>query len=113
ALFGGALARDGVYELAAAQDADPVCDVEYLVELVAYEDHGHALTGEQPQDLEEVGCFLRRQHGGGLVEDEDFGATVERLQDLDPLLLPDTDVLDPGVGIDGEVERRRELAHSF
>ena len=33
--------------------------------------------------------LLRRQHGRRLVEDQDVGAAVERLQDLDPLLLPD------------------------
>ena len=38
--------------------------------------------------------LLRRQHGGRLVEDQDLGAAVERLQDLDPLLLADADVLD-------------------
>ena len=36
---------------------------------------------------------LRRQHRRGLVEDEDVGAAVERLQDLDALLLADRDVL--------------------
>ena len=38
--------------------------------------------------------LLRRQHRRRLVEHEDVGVAVERLQDLDPLLLPDRDVLD-------------------
>ena len=40
-------------------------------------------------DLEQLVRLLRRQHGGRLVEDEDVGAAVERLQDLDALLLAD------------------------
>ena len=39
----------------------------------------------------------RRQHAGGLVEDQRLGAAIERLQDLDPLLQPDGKVADDGV----------------
>src|SRR5207253_2567536 len=35
----------------------------------------------------------------------------ERLHDLDALLLADRDAVDPGVRVDGEVERLRELLH--
>ena len=38
--------------------------------------------------------LLRRQDGGRLVQDEDLRPAVERLQDLDALLLGDRDVLD-------------------
>ena len=51
-----------------------------------------------------------RQHRGRLVEDEDVRAPVERLEDLDALLLADRDVLDPRVGVDGEAERSRARA---
>ena len=44
---------------------------------------------ERPQDPEQLGRLLRRQHRGRLVEDEDVGAAIERLQDLDALLLAD------------------------
>jgi hypothetical protein len=53
--------------------------------------------------------LLRRQHRGRLVEDQDVGAAVERLQDLGALLLPDRDVLDERVRVDREVEALREL----
>ena len=46
------------------------------------------------EDAEELDCLLRREHGRRLVEDEDVRAAVERLEDLDPLLLADGDVLD-------------------
>ena len=41
------------------------------------------------QDAEQVVGLGRRQHAGRLVEDQDVGAAVERLQDLDPLLQAD------------------------
>ena len=46
------------------------------------------------EDLEELERLLRRQHRRRLVEDQDVGLAVERLQDLDALLLADGDVVD-------------------
>ena len=48
-----------------------------------------AERGEQLVDL------LRHEHGGRLVEDEDPGAAVEHLEDLDPLALADAEVARP------------------
>ena len=42
----------------------------------------------------------RRQHAGRLVEDQDLGAAIERLEDFDALLQADRQFLDDGVGID-------------
>ena len=44
----------------------------------------------------------RRQHACRLVEDEDVGAAIERLQDFDALLQTDRQLLDDGVRIDLE-----------
>ena len=41
-----------------------------------------------------TGGLLRRQHGGRLVEDQDARVAVERLQDLDPLLLAERELPD-------------------
>ena len=57
--------------------------------------------------------LLRRQHGGRLVEDQDLRAAVERLQDLDPLLLTDRDRRDRVRRVDGEPELLRQLAHAL
>ena len=99
--------------LAAAQHGDAVGDLQHLVELVADEDDRHALAHEVLEDAEELERLLRREHGGRLVEDEDVRAAVERLEDLDALLLADGDVLDARVGIDREVERLGELLHAL
>ena len=55
-----------------------------------------AQVGEQLVDL------LRHQHRGRLVEDEDAGAAVEDLEDLDPLPVADAEVLDQPVGLDAQ-----------
>ncbi len=76
-------------DLAAPDDRDPVGDLEDLVQLVADEDDRVALVGQPTQDREDLLGLLGRQHGRRLVEDEDPGVAVERLQDLDPLLPAD------------------------
>ena len=61
--------------------------------------------GEQLLDL------LGDEHGRRLVQDQDVRAPVEELEDLDPLLLADADVLDPGVGVQGGAEPAGQLPH--
>ena len=103
--FRRALARDGVDRLAPPQNRDPVGDLEHLVQLVRDEDHGQALADERAQDLEELARLLRGQDRRRLVEDQHVRRAVERLQDLDPLLLADADVLHLRRGVDCEVVR--------
>ena len=67
---------------------------EHLVELVRDEEDGEPLGLELAQVVEQLVDLLRHEHGGGLVEDEDPGAAVEDLEDLDPLPLADPEVLD-------------------
>ena len=57
--------------------------------------------------------LLRRQHRGRLVEDQHLRPAVERLEDLDALLLGDGDVLDPRVRVDGEPVALGQLSHAF
>ena len=96
--------------LPAAEHRDPVGDLEHLVQLVRDEDDRHPLGDEAAEDLEELDGLLRRQHGGRLVEDEDVGAAVQRLEDLDALLLTDRDVPDARARVDVEAELIGELA---
>ena len=98
-------------QLAPAQHGDAVGDLEHLVELVADEDDREPLVGQGAEDLEQLARLLGRQHRGRLVEDEDVRLAVERLEDLDALLLPDGDVLDERIRVDREAERPGELLH--
>jgi hypothetical protein len=112
ALLGRARGGLGGDVAPAPQHGHAVRDVEDLVELVGDEDHRRALRGQAAQDRLQLGRLLGRQHRGRLVEDQDLGAAVERLQDLHPLLHADRDVLDEGAGVDGEPEAVGDGAHA-
>ena len=87
---------------AAPHHGDVVGDREHLVELVGDEQDRVALGLELAQVVEERVDLLRHQHRGRLVEDDDLGAAVEHLEDLDPLPLADAEVLDQLVGVEAE-----------
>ena len=109
-LAGGRRPRvDGRDGGAAADDRDVVGDRQHLVELVRDEQHREALGLELAQVVEQLVDLLRHEHRGGLVEDEDPGAAVEHLEDLDALALADAEVGDQPVGLDAEAVRRGEL----
>ncbi len=111
-LLGRPGARHGVDHLAAPQHGDPVGDLEHLVQLVADEDDRHALALKTLEDPEELARLLRGEHRRRLVEDQDVRPAVERLHDLDALLLADRDVLDLRVGVDPEAELERQLPYT-
>jgi hypothetical protein len=95
---------------ALAHDRDVVGRVQDLAQLVRDEHDGLALALERAEDLEQAIGLLRREHRGRLVEDQDLGAAMQRLEDLDALLQADRQVADHGVGIDLEAVLRLELA---
>ena len=45
-------------------------------------------------------CLGRGQNAGRLVQDQDLGLTIERLEDLHALLVAHAQILDQGIGID-------------
>ena len=69
-----------------AHDADLVGHRHDLAQLVGDQDDGAALRLEVAQDAEQMVGLLRRQHAGGLVQDQDVRAAEQGLEDLDPLL---------------------------
>ena len=72
------------------------------MELVRDEDHSASVSRHRTHRLEECVCFLRGQHGGRLVQDEDARLLVKRLQDLDALLFTDRELPDARARVDGE-----------
>ncbi len=97
---GGVHVRGG--DLAGAHDGDPVRDREDLAQLVADEDDAPAGRGHGPERDEQLLGLLGREDRGGLVHDQDAGAAVEHLEDLDALLLPDGQLPDARPGVDAE-----------
>ena len=79
--------------LALPQDGAPVRHGHDLVEFVGDEQNGLALRRQILHDLHQLVDLLGRQHGGGLVENQDLVVPVEHLQDLRPLLHAHGDVL--------------------
>ena len=109
ALLGG-LGRVGLaHHLAASEHDDAVGDGQHLAELVGDEDDRLPLLDQAADDREEVVDLARGEHGGGLVEDEDVGVAVERLDQLDALLLAHRQVADDRVGVDLEPVLGAEL----
>ena len=111
--LGRSLPRNRLDLLAAAQHRDPVGDLEHLVQLVADEDDRLAVRLQAPNDLEQLVRLLGRQYRGRLVEDQDVGTAIERLQDLDPLFLAHRDVADERARINGQREALGELANAL
>ena len=73
------------------------------------EDDRGALVAQLLHDRHELVGLLRRQHGGGLVEHEHLRVERQGLDDLDPLLHADGEVLDARVGVDVEPEALGDL----
>ena len=102
--------RGGADELAAAQHGDGVADGDRLAQLVGDEDDRRTGLGQVAHDLEQLVGLARREHGRRLVEDQDVGLPVQRLEDLHALLRADGEVLDQRRGVDGEPVLAGELA---
>src|SRR6266581_2849908 len=74
-----------------------------LAKLVRDEQDSFALAAQRPENPEEVVGLGGRQDGGRLVEDQDAGAPVQRLEDLDALALTHREIGHAGVGVDLQV----------
>ena len=79
-----------------AHHADLVGHRHDLAQLVGDQDDGPPLRLEVAQDAEQMVGLLRRQHAGGLVQDQDVRAAEQRLEDLDPLLHAHRQLARPG-----------------
>ena len=77
------------------------------------EDQRLALVAQRPHDREQLVHFLRCEHRGRLVEDQEVGSTIEDLEDLDALLQAQGNVLDASPGLDGDGETLLELANAL
>jgi len=110
-LGGRARRRRGRDDAPAAQHRDAVGDLEHLVQLVRDEDDRAAVGGHGAQRREQRVRLLRGQHRRRLVEDQDARVAVERLEDLDALLLAHRQLPDARTRVDGQTELVCEPGH--
>ncbi len=112
-LLVGILGRHVGHHLAPAHDGNLIRDGQDLPQLVGDEDDGRALIPQLFQHFEQVIRLLRGQHAGRLVEDQDAGAAIERLEDLDPLLQAHRQIFDLLVQRHVETIVPRQLAEQL
>ena len=99
--------------LALAQHRHAVRYVEHLMELMGDDDEGLAVRLHVAHDGEELVRFLRGEHGGGLVQNEDIRAAVEHLDDLNGLLLRNGHIVDLLIGVNVETVLVADLLDLF
>ena len=95
--------------LAVTHHGQRVADRHGLADLVGDEHDAHALVDDGPQRAEQRVDLLRREVRRRLVEHEDLGSAVERLEDLHPLAQADRQVRRPRPGVDRQAEPLGEL----
>ena len=98
----GVLGLDVAHHPARAHHRDAVGQRHDLAQLVGDQDNRPALVAQGAEDAEELVGLPRREHAGRLVEDEEPGAAVERLQNLHALAEAHRQVADDGVRVDVE-----------
>ena len=85
---------DGAYHLTQPQHGDTIGDVHDLAHLVADKDDALALGHQLAHDGEQALHLDVRQSGGRLVQNQQFRAVIQCLQDLGALLLAHGDLRD-------------------
>ena len=109
----GGLYVHGADAAALAQNRAAIGDLLDFVELVGDEDQALALGGEALHDFHQFADFLRREHSGGFIEDEDFIVAVEHFQNFHALLHAHRNVLDARVRIDHQAVLPGKRQHLF
>ena len=95
-LRGSAMADD----LAVAHHGGGVAHALHLFEAMRDVEDRLALGAQPLQRLEQLVGFLRRQHRGRLVEDDEFRRLQQAADDLDALALADRKVADQRIGVE-------------
>ena len=91
---------DGVDDPSRPHDCDTVRYGEDFLEFVSDEDDRNTTRSQIAHDAEEVFRFLRGQHCGRFVKDDDLCVAIQGLDDLDTLLNTDGQIADKGIRVD-------------
>jgi hypothetical protein len=94
--------------VAVAEDRHGVGHVEDLLEVVADEDHGHAVGAQLPHQVQQCRPLLLAEGSRRLVQQEQLRPCVQRPHDLQLLLLGDPERPGPRVRRDGHAQPLRQ-----
>ena len=108
---GAGLDRGG--HLAAPHHADGVGDLHDFAQLVRDQNDGLPFGLQAFENAKQVIRLGGRQNACRLVQDQDVRLAVERLQDLDPLLVPHRQIFDPRVRVDAQLVVLGELGEEL
>ena len=76
---------DVLHHAALAHHGDEVAQAHHLLEFVGDQQDRRSLRAQQRQHPEQLLGFLRGQHRGGFIQDQDARPAVQRLEDFQPL----------------------------
>ena len=96
-------------DAAEPHDRRGVAERADLLELVADVEDRAAFGGEPAQRLEQLLGFLRRQHRGRLVHDQQLRLLQQAAHDLDALALADREIVHGAVGVERQAVFARDL----
>ena len=83
-----------------SQHGNAMRHANHFSEFVADENDGQTLRNHLREGVEQGFAFLRREHGGGLIQNQDARAAIQRLQNFHALAFAHTQARHLGIGID-------------
>ena len=95
------------------QDRNPVRDFLYLAQLVGNDDNGMSLFPHPPQHIKKLPDLLDGKHRGRLIKNDDLGAVIKDLNDLQGLLFGHRHIVNLFSGIQVKAKFLRDLADLF
>ena len=94
------------HQLAAAQHGNAVRYAQHLTQFVTDENDRQTLRDHLRQHLKQALRLVGREHGGGLIQNQNSRAPVQRLQNLNPLALADRQAAHARIGLHRESKAR-------
>ena len=83
-----------------SQNSNAIGNIHYFVKFMRDDYNSLAGVAHVSENNEESVCFLRRQNGGGFVQNQYIGATIQHLNDLNGLFLRYGHIIDLLIGVD-------------
>ena len=112
-LLRGVLGGYIAHILALTQNHHPVGNFQYLMKFMGDDDNGLAVLPHTPQHIKQPPGLLRGQYSGGLIQNQNIGAAIQHLYNLDRLLLRNRHLVYFLFQIHGKAVTLGDLPHFF